>query len=139
MAKKQTKSATKQTTKRLSAPGTAARLYAVLNDQEQPVDALIHAHEWFDQLLNDAGVSFVHPAFFTRGFLMACRKVEATKKPKLSTKNITLWCAHQAYGQIQEILERVAKGETLSDLHAEYERKATGRHAELETERAANK
>jgi len=104
---------------KLGTASSARRLFALINDPKQSSEGRRNLLEWFDQLLNDTSVTFEHPDFFTKAFMMACRQVEATKKPSLSRKNIWLYNAWQAYEELQESLTRTAKGETLDEIASE--------------------
>ena len=126
--------------KKLSNRRMAERFYAAVNDKAIPPDGRNYLWEWFHQMLNDAGVTFEHPAFFTEGFLMAARLIEATPKPRrLTNKNLWRWGAHKAYAEIQSVLERLEQGESLADIHAEYEAKraqwSAQHQAKLQAER----
>ena len=96
----------------------AALLYTALTDESQPVKARLKLLNWLDQLFNRTGLDLQHPAFFGLAFKLASREIMATQKPtNLGVADMDDWCAHQAYERIEEYLDRLARGESLSDIY----------------------
>jgi hypothetical protein len=78
--------------------------------------------DWFMQLTSDAGVSLENEDFCVPAFVQAARRVQATKPVRrITTKNVTLHGAQQAYERLKEIVRRVDAGESLARIRDERE------------------
>ena len=113
---------------KLSTPANAARVFALLHDETQTEAARQEIGAWFDELLNVAGPSLEDAPLFNIAFPAAARAIERRPKVRLTRATVMQYGAQTAYEQIQEILTRTAKGESLDDIAREREAslRATG-------------